>query len=135
MNARIFFDTNVLLYFFSESGQRTLTAENLLLEGGIVSVQVLNEFVSVARGKLGMSWNEIRIARDKALILCPNPVSLTEGIHRSAVEISARYGYQIYDALILAAAMQAGCTAVYTEDMQHGQTMGNLTIVNPFLAQ
>jgi predicted nucleic acid-binding protein len=133
MNARVFFDTNVLLYFFSESGHRTETAEGLLLEGGIVSVQVLNELVSVARGKLRMSWDEIRIARDKALIFCPNPVSLTEGIHRSAVEISARYGYRIYDSLILAAAMQAGCSTVYTEDMQHGQKVGKLTIVNPFL--
>jgi len=50
-----------------------------------------------------------------------------------AVDISARFGYRIYDSLILAAAQQAGCTTVYSEDMQHGQAIGSLTIVNPFL--
>jgi predicted nucleic acid-binding protein len=134
MSAKCFFDTNVLLYFFSESGHRTETAEALLLVGGVVSVQVLNELVSVARGKLRMSWDDVRIARDKALILCPNPIPLTEEIHRSAVEISVRYGYSIYDSLILAAATRAGCSTVYTEDMQHGQKIDKLTIVNPFLA-
>jgi predicted nucleic acid-binding protein len=104
------------------------------VEGGVVSVQVLNELVSVARGKLGMSWNEVRAARDKILVFCPSPVSLTEELHRSAVELSARYGYRIYDSLVLTAAMQAGCTTVYSEDMQHGQVVDGVRIVNPFLA-
>jgi predicted nucleic acid-binding protein len=82
-----------------------------------------------------MNWGEVRAARDKTLFFCPNPVPLTEEIHRSAVELSAHYGYNIYDSLILAAAEQAGCTTLYTEDMQHGQEIGSLTIVNPFLAQ
>jgi predicted nucleic acid-binding protein len=134
MTARVFFDTNVLVYFFSEAGLHTETAESLLVEGGVVSVQVLNELVSVARGKLGMSWNEVRAARDKILVFCPSPVSLTEELHRSAVELSARYGYRIYDSLVLTAAMQAGCTTVYSEDMQHGQVVDGVRIVNPFLA-
>jgi predicted nucleic acid-binding protein len=52
MTPRVFFDTNVLLYFFSEEGYRTEVAERLLVQGGVVSVQVLNELVSIARGKL-----------------------------------------------------------------------------------
>jgi predicted nucleic acid-binding protein len=51
------------------------------------------------------------------------------------VDLSRRHSFNIYDSLILAAAMQAGCTTLYTEDMQHGQTIGKLTIVNPFLAR
>jgi predicted nucleic acid-binding protein len=134
MTERVFFDTNVLVYFFSEAGLHTEIAESLLVEGGVVSVQVLNELVSVARGKLGMSWNEVRSARDKTLVFCPSPVSLTEELHRTAVELSARYGYRIYDSLVLAAAMQAGCTTVYSEDMQHGQLIDGVRIENPFLA-
>jgi predicted nucleic acid-binding protein len=133
MIRKAFFDTNILLYFFSDAGKRTEVAEDLLLQGGVVSIQVLNELVSVAHGKLKMNWDEVRAACDNTLIFCPNPVSLTGEIHHSAVEISARYGYHIYDSLILAAATRAGCTTVYTEDMQHGQTIGKLTIVNPFL--
>jgi predicted nucleic acid-binding protein len=133
MTPRVFFDTNVLLYFFSEEGYRTEVAERLLVQGGVVSVQVLNELVSAARKKLKMNWDEVRVARDKTLFFCPNPLPLTEETHRSAVDISIRFGYRIYDSLILAAAMQAGCTTIYSEDMQHGQAIGGLTIVNPFL--
>ena len=133
MTPRVFFDTNVLLYFFSEEGYRTEVAERLLVQGGVVSVQVLNELVSAARKKLKMNWDEVRVARDKTLFFCPNPLPLTEETHRSAVDISIRFGYRIYDSLILAAAQQAGCTNVYSEDMQHCQAIGSLTIVNPFL--
>jgi predicted nucleic acid-binding protein len=133
MTPRVFFDTNVLLYFFSEEGYRTEVAERLLVQGGVVSVQVLNELVSAARKKLKMNWDEVRVARDKTLFFCPNPLPLTEETHFLAVDISARFGYRIYDSLILAAAQQAGCTTVYSEDMQHGQAIGSLTIVNPFL--
>lgn len=133
MSTGIFFDTNILLYFFSEAGFRTEVAEALLVQGGVISVQVLNELVSVAHGKLKMNWDEVRAVCDKALIFCPGPVSLTEETHRSAVEVSARYGYRIYDSLILAAAKQAGCTTLYTEDMQHGQIVDGVRIMNPFL--
>lgn len=133
MTRRVFLDTNVVLYFVSEAGARTAIAEQLLMQGGVVSVQVLNELVSAARGKLNMSWDEVRVAREKTLIFCPDPVSLTEDLHRSAVEISARYGFHIYDSLILAAAMEAGCTTLLTEDMQDGQVVDGVRIENPFL--
>jgi predicted nucleic acid-binding protein len=133
MSNRVFFDTNVLIYFFGEAGRRTPIAERLVWRGGVISIQVLNELASVAHGKLGMSWDEVRSARDKALIFCPDPVPLTLRTHLSAVEISSRYGYAIYDGLILASALEAGCATLYTEDMQHGQIIGGLRIENPFL--
>lgn len=135
MSAAVFFDTNILLYLFLEDGYRTQVAEELVLQGGMVSVQVLNELVSVARGKLKLRWEQVCTIRDKALILLPNPVPLTEEIHHLAVDLSRRHGFNIYDSLIVAAAMQAGCTTLYSEDMQHGFTVGKLTIVNPFLAR
>ena len=132
MSGNVFFDTNVLVYFFSDAGERTVVAENLLVQGGVVSVQVLNELVSVARRKFKMTWEEVRSARDKTLVFCPRPVSITEEIHRSALDIGARYGFTIYDSLILAAALQAGCTTVFTEDLHHGQVVEGLRIENPF---
>jgi predicted nucleic acid-binding protein len=110
------------------------TARQIVSQGGIVSVQVLNEFVQVCRRKARMDWDEIVAALGAIESLCGRAVPLTMEIHRSAVELSRRYGFQIYDALILAAAQQAGCATVYSEDMQHGQQVGALKIVNPFLS-
>jgi predicted nucleic acid-binding protein len=66
--------------------------------------------------------------------LCGRAISLTAETHAAAINISKRHGYRIYDSLILAAAMQAGCTTLYTEDMQHGQIVDGVRIMNPFLA-
>ena len=133
MSSTVFFDSNVLVYLLSDSGERTLMAEELMMQGGIISVQVLNEMVSVARRKLKMNWVEIRSVRDRVLVLCPNPLALTEQLHRSAFDIGSRYGFTIYDSMILAAASNAGCTTVFSEDMQHGQVVDGVQIENPFL--
>ena len=73
MSAEIFLDTNVLVYANSHEDYRTARARQLLLDGGMVSVQVLNEFASVARAKLAMTWTEVQEAIEKILILCPKP--------------------------------------------------------------
>jgi predicted nucleic acid-binding protein len=134
MSDRPFFDTTVLIYAVSEGDPRAAVAENLLAAGGSISVQVLNEFASVARRKLTMSWKEIRDALAAVRALCEPPVPLTVKIHDTALEIAARYGYRIYDALILAAALDAECDILYSEDMQDGQKIGALTIRNPFVS-
>jgi predicted nucleic acid-binding protein len=54
--------------------------------------------------------------------------------HDQALRIAERYGFQIYDSLIVAAALEAGCTTLYSEDMQDGQSIDTLTIRNPFAA-
>jgi len=140
MIASAFFDTNVLLYALARQTGTTLDlradrAEEIMSRGGVVSVQVLNEFVDVASRKMKRSWETIAEYLQVIEALCGQALPLTAETHATAVELSSRYGYRIYDSLILAAAMQAGCTTLYTEDMQHGQTFGNLTIVNPFLAR
>ena len=108
-------------------------AEKLLADGGWISVQVLNEFAAVARRKLDMSWEETREAFLAIRALCETPTPLSIETHQAALEIAARYGYQIYDALILAAALESHCDILYTEDMQNGQSIGPLIIRNPFL--
>ena len=140
MIASAFFDTNVLLYALARQTGTTLDlradrAEEIMSRGGVVSVQVLNEFVDVASRKMKRSWETIAEYLQVIEALCGQALPLTAETHATAVELSSRYGYRIYDSLILAAAMQAGCTTLYTEDMQHGQTFGKLTIMNPFLAR
>jgi predicted nucleic acid-binding protein len=133
MSGKVFFDTTILIYAISEGDARTSTAEQLLAAGGNLSVQVLNEFAAVAKRKLKMSWNEIAEALDAARALCDHPLPLTVEIHDAALRIAERYGYHIYDSLILAAALDAGCDVLYSEDMQDGQKIDSLTIRNPFL--
>jgi predicted nucleic acid-binding protein len=133
MSDRAFFDTAILIYALSEGDSRATTAEQLLDSGGVVSVQVLNEFAAVARRKLGMSWDEVGEALTAIRALCEPPVPVTVEVHESALHIAQRYGFHIYDALILAAALDRGSTILYSEDMQDGQRVDSLTIRNPFL--
>ena len=80
-----------------------------------------------------MPWNHVVEALDAVRILFPSPVAITIDTHQEAVAIAERYGYRIYDALIVASALQARCTTLYSEDMQDGQVIdGELTIRNPF---
>ena len=104
-----------------------------MLDGGVVGVQVLNEFASVARAKLAMSWVAIQEAIDKIVILCPNPRSLGIETHLRALGLSGRYGFSIWDSLIVAAAAEARCSKLLTEDLQHGQVIDGVRIENPFL--
>jgi predicted nucleic acid-binding protein len=133
MPGKAFFDTNVLLYALSEADDRSEKAEALLAAGGVVSVQVLNEFIAVARRKLEMSWTETTEALAAIRVLCPSPIPITVDIHDRALAIAQRYGYHIYDALVAAAALDANCDTLYSEDLQDGQVIDNhLTIRNPF---
>ena len=133
MSGKPFFDTNVLIYAIAQDDPRGERAEALLSSGGVLSVQVLNEFASVARGKLRMSWKDVNAALDSFGVLCPSPVPITIDTHQSALKLAERYGYEIYDALIAAAALQSGSATVYSEDLQDGQVIqGKLAIRNPF---
>lgn len=136
MSGRPFFDTNVLGYIIGQQDQRTETAETLLAAGGVVSVQVLNELAAVARRKLGMSWEEITEALAAIRVLCSAPVPLTVATHDAALRIASRYGFHIYDALVVATALDAECTTLYSEDLQTDQIIdGMLTIRNPFITR
>jgi predicted nucleic acid-binding protein len=132
MPAKAFFDTNVLLYAVAENDPRSTQAEELLASGGVLSVQTLNEFVSVARRKILRPWSEVTEALDAFRVLCPSPLPVTIEIHEAALKIAEKHGYNIYDALVVAAALEGGCTTLYSEDLQAGQTIGQLTIHNPF---
>jgi predicted nucleic acid-binding protein len=133
MSADRFFDTNVLVYANIQGDYRTAIARQLLLDGGVIGVQVLNEFASVARAKLGFTWAEVQEAIENIVILCPNPRPLSIEIHLRALGISRKYGFSIWDGLIVAAAAEARCSKLMTEDLQHGQVVEGVQIENPFL--
>jgi predicted nucleic acid-binding protein len=133
MSASAFFDTNVFVYAVVQDDRRSQQAEYLITEGGTVSVQVLYEFAAVARRKAKMPWDEIRFAIENIKALCPDPLPITLDTHGEALAIAEKYGYRIYDALIVASALEAKCTVLYSEDMQDGQVIdGRLTIRDPF---
>ncbi len=128
-----FLDTNILLYLLSADETKFVRAENTIASGGIISVQVLNEFASVARRKLNMSFTEIREFLSHICMICP-VIPVTVKVHDQGLRIAEHYGFSIYDALIVAAALSAGCTILYSEDMQNSQMIdGQLLIRNPFV--
>ena len=131
--AERFFDTNVLLYLLSADAAKADRVEETLAAGATISVQVLNEFAAVALRKLGMQATEVRDALEPIIAVC-KVVPLTIEIHQRGLQLAERYGFSFYDALIVAAAIDSGCTELITEDLQHGQVIaGTLTIRNPFL--
>jgi predicted nucleic acid-binding protein len=100
---------------------------------GKISVQVLNEFTAVSRSKQQRDWREITEAVSDVLTMVDPPLPLTLDLHAAARALGETHRLSFYDALIVAAAIEAGCDTLYSEDMQHGRTIGGLTIVNPFL--
>src|SRR6202165_5555663 len=119
MNASdAFLDTNVLLYLLSSDAAKADRAEALAAAGGVISVQVLNEFVSVASRKLRMSMSEIREVLSAIRAVCTvEPLSIQT--HDLGFDLAQRFGLTIYDALIVAAALLAKCRVVSSAG-QHG---------------
>jgi predicted nucleic acid-binding protein len=132
VSARPFVDTNVLLYLLSTDATKADKAEALLAGRIVISVQVLNEFANVARRKLGLDWDEIGQAlADMRRFADVRPLSLDT--HDRGLAVARRYRLSVYDSMIVAAALEAGCTTLASEDLQAGQRLeGRLTIRNPF---
>lgn len=133
MNAKkIFFDTNTLLYLLSSDNKKADWISKNLQQNNVISVQVLNEFTSASLRKIKISNTEL----DEFLDLFTstfNVRSLDIDTFETGLMISRRYGYQHYDSMIIAAALQAGCERLYSEEMQHRQVIDKrLQIVNPF---
>ena len=126
-----FFDTNVILYLLDDSPKADI-AEGLLASTGVVSVQVLNETLVNCIKKAGMSWQQAGDFIAGIRQLC-QVVDLTAETHDVGMALGERYGFSVYDAMIVAAAFLSGCDRLYTEDMQDGLLVeGRLRLVNPF---
>jgi predicted nucleic acid-binding protein len=132
MPAKQFFDTNILVYAFASNDPRSARAESLIAEGGFIGVQVLNEFTNVTRRKLRWQWKQIEASLAVIEELFGPVAPLTKAINARAVQLAREHELSVYDALIVAAAHDAGCGLLFSEDLQHGQKFGALTVENPF---
>jgi predicted nucleic acid-binding protein len=127
-----FFDTSVLLYLLSNEPAKADRVENLLSERGVISVQVLNEFAAVALRKLRMPLIEVREILDTIRCVC-DIEPITVETHERGLAICERYGFSLYDSMLVAAALISGVGILYSEDLQHGQVIDDqLRVTNPF---
>ena len=126
-----FFDTNVLVYA-QGPGAKGDTARGALMDGGVISVQVLNEFANVMRRKFRLDWKSVAAAVADVRVLFESIRPLDIETHEAAVALAEMHGFSFYDSLIVASALQAGCETLLTEDLQDGRRIDSLVIVNPF---
>jgi len=127
-----FFDSNVILYFASDSDAKSFRAELLVNQGGMISIQVLNECAYVLRTKRARSWPDVRDFL-AGLRMRLKVIPMTLDIHESGLRLAERYSFSVYDSFIVAAALAADCETLWSEDMQHGMMVdGRLRITNPF---
>ena len=139
MSAEFFLDTNVFIYHLDTTDRaKHATAElivrDALAEGNAcISYQVVQECLNVALRKA-----EVALPLDAArsyldTVLAPlMQVPASEALYHRALDVQARWRFGFYDALIVAGALAAGCSTLLSEDLQHGQRIEGLTVVNPF---
>ena len=139
MNDRFFLDTNIFIYTFDDrepekqNKAQELVSEALTHRRGCISFQVVQEFLNVATQKFSkpLSESDALVYLDRVL----GPlfeVLPTFDLYRNAIGIAARWKYSFYDSVIIAAAIQSECQVLYSEDLQHGQNVEGLSVVNPF---
>lgn len=138
MSVEFFLDTNILVYqASSQDQQKASVAEQLVIDAakgmGAISYQVVQETMNTLLRK-----NLLPVGDDKAKLYLHNVLAPLCKVHfspvllASALDVRSRYKYGFYDSLIIAAALEAGCKVLYTEDLQDGQVIDGLCIVNPF---
>ena len=140
MSADFFLDTNIVVYSFdlTQTGKQN-TAKGIIEKAlrsdeGIISFQVVQEFLNVATRKFSVPMPTTAASRYLREVLEPLcSVYPTIPLYEQALTLQDRWRYSFYDSLIIAAALYAHCTTLYSEDLQHGQVIGSLTIVNPFI--
>ncbi len=131
-----FFDTSVLVYLISDDTAKAERVETLIANSGIISVQVLNELANTCRRKAKLNWEDTHMVigtmRD---LFAVSP--LTVEIHELGLAVAERHQLSIYDAMIVAAALETDCKLLWSEDMQDGMKFDvkpypALKISNPF---
>ncbi|MDZ7718163.1 MAG: PIN domain-containing protein [Balneolaceae bacterium] len=140
MSDRYFLDTNIIVYSFDVSDpQKQKTAKKLITDGliqnqGVISYQVVQEFINVSTRKFEtpLSIKDCRQYVDSVLDQMWEVYSSKDLVY-SAFDIHERWQYSFYDSLIIAAAIEASCNILYSEDLQHKQKIYSLQILNPFV--
>ena len=137
MSVEHFLDTNVFIYLFDETNDHKreravrLVQESLANETGCISYQVVQETLNVITRKLNATPEKARQILDDTLIPLWR-VNPTRTLYQRSLDLQTRYRFSFYDSLIVAAALEAGCKSLFSEDLQDGQQIEDLTITNPF---
>ena len=139
MSAEYFIDTNIFIYQLEALDPRKSAAADRIVRAGVelgnacISFQVVQECLNtiLRKAEITMNTDQTRIYLDTVLApLFAVPANLS--LYHRALGVQSRYGYHFYDALIIGAALEAGCRLLYSEDLNQGQQIENLTIVNSF---
>jgi predicted nucleic acid-binding protein len=138
---RFFLDTNVLVYTFDDASPLIRAQAGELVElalttgSGIVSYQVVQEFLNVATRKFAVPLSDEDAGAYLQQVLAPLcRVWPSMALYQQALEIQQGSGYGFYDSIVVASAIAGGCRTLYTQDLQAGRQFGSLTVVDPFVA-
>ena len=138
MKDKFFLDTNTIVYEFSRNHEKKEKSKKLIkeahLKNGIISFQVIQEFLNVSTKtfEIPMNIEHLKEYVDKVLYpICE--VFPSKDLYINSLEIKERWKFSFYDSLIIAAALEANCKVLFSEDLQHNQKINGLTIINPFL--
>lgn len=139
MSAEFFIDTNIFVYQLDRTDQRKHTvAEDVVREAlatgnGCISSQVVQECLNVVlrKAEVPLSLADARAYLD-AVLLPLMQITVSEALYHRALDVQGRWRFGFYDSLIVAAALMAGCRTLLSENLQHGQKLDSLTIVDPF---
>jgi len=138
MSAEYFLDTNILVYAFDQKEEEKRNKALNLTEATqpwLISWQVVQEFCSVARHRFTIPLDLEFLSDYLNLFLLPHCKVMPSGsIYQNALRIQRDTQYRFYDSLLVAAALESGASVLYSEDLQHGRSIGHLRIINPFLA-
>jgi predicted nucleic acid-binding protein len=138
MSGSVFVDTNVIVYSRdTAAGPKQAAALDWLrylweTRRGRTSFQVLQEYYVAVTEKLNPGITAANARKDVASLIAWQPVRADARVLKGAWDIQDRYRFSWWDALIVSAALEAKCRFLLTEDLQPKQTVGNLTILNPF---
>ena len=134
-----FIDTNVFIYLFDETNDRKRNIADRIVKTALetrtarISHQVVQETLNVVTRKLPSPMTAENAQRFLVQVLAPLwQIMPNIALYRRGLDVQARYGFSFYDSLIIAAALESGCTRLYSEDLQHGQQIEGLIIENPF---
>jgi predicted nucleic acid-binding protein len=140
MSVKSFIDTNLFIYQLEALDNRKFDIANRIIREGVVtgnaciSFQVVQECLNTVLRKAEIPLSNEGARAYLETVLAPLfQVPASIALYHRALDIQARYRYGFYDSLIIAAALEAGCTRLYSEDLQHGQRVERLVIENPFL--
>jgi predicted nucleic acid-binding protein len=140
MNDSYFIDTNIFVYSFDpRAPEKQSIAQEIILNAltdghGVISSQVVQEFLNVATRKFACplsSEDGLEYLQTVLKPLCKVFASIE--LYEKTLDITSRYNYSFYDSLLIAAALRADCALLYSEDLQHGQKIEGLTLINPFI--